>query len=102
MTCVTRRERLLFSSHMSAREVKIYCPKCGWEPVPSSRWICLCRCSWNTFDTGGVCPDCGKAWEDTACLACTRWSRHRDWYHELVGDLQEREAEVVREPVRTA
>lgn len=42
-----------------------------------------CGCGWNTFDTGGVCPQCGKYWEDTQCLACGAWSRHADWYHEL-------------------
>ena len=71
---------------MRKREIKIYCPKCQWEPTPSSRWQCVCRCVWNTFDTGGVCPDCGKAWEETACPACHRFSPHRSWYHEFVTD----------------
>lgn len=77
------------------REIKIYCPKCQWEPEESSRWECTCRCVWNTFDTGGVCPDCGKAWEATQCLslACLRRSPHRDWYHEFSTET----AEAVRE-----
>ena len=73
---------------MKRREVKIYCPKCEWEPRESSRWWCSCRCEWNTFDTAGVCPDCGKVWEETACLACHAWSAHRAWYHEFVTDTQ--------------
>lgn len=82
------------------REVKIYCPKCRWEPEQSSRWQCTCLCTWNTFDTGGVCPDCGKAWETTQCLSlpCHRHSPHRDWYHEFITETQE----VVREETAPA
>ena len=79
---------------MSKREVKIYCPKCAWEPQQSSRWWCGpkmggCGYSWNTFDTGGVCPECGKAWEETACLSCHRMSAHRAWYHEFTAETSE-------------
>ncbi len=44
-------------------------------------------------ETCGVCPQCGKNWEDTQCLTCQSWSRHADWYHELVPS-QEQQAEV--------
>jgi len=66
-------------------------------PVSSSRWMCSCGCVWNTFETGGVCPDCGKAWTDTQCLACHGWSRHQAWYHDFVDDT-ERLGEVETEP----
>lgn len=86
---------------MPRREIKIYCPQCRWEPVQSSRWVCTCRFSWNTFDTAGVCPRCSKAWEETACLSCKSWSLHRDWYHDFVdGELQV-EAEPIAEPQPT-
>jgi len=39
-----------------------------------------CGTRWNTFWTGGVCPGCGYCWEITACLACKRFSLHKDWY----------------------
>jgi len=59
----------------------IRCPKCGWRPRAEDRWLCtVCRCVWNTFDTGGVCPGCLKQWDVTKCLACHQWSRHSDWY----------------------
>lgn len=66
-------------------EVKIFCPKCKWVPGPADVWMCIpgCHCVWNTFDTCGVCPRCGKNWEHTQCLACAQWSPHVDWYHEL-------------------
>ncbi len=60
----------------------IACPKCDWRPDAGSRWYCTCGHRWNTFQTHGVCPACGKAWKETACLACTQWSDHEDWYHD--------------------
>lgn len=65
--------------------MKIYCPKCRWEPRAGDLWICQpgCNHEWNTFDTGGRCPKCGKVWLETDCLACSRTSKHHDWYHDL-------------------
>jgi len=39
-----------------------------------------CGHVWNTFDTRGLCPGCSHQWKHTACLSCTRWSLHEDWY----------------------
>jgi len=61
---------------------RIRCPKCTWQPRKSDRWFCN-RCNqarWNTFETRGVCPVCSHHWTWTACLACTAWSLHEDWY----------------------
>ena len=69
---------------MQTREIKILCPRCDWAPQQSSRWACSCRWVWNTFETGGVCPDCGKVWEETCCPSCESWSRHRLWYREFL------------------
>jgi hypothetical protein len=73
---------------MRNRRVEIRCPKCHWKPLPSSRWYCVTSCQrgWNTFDTGGVCPACGKAWRMTQCLSCGAWSPHPDWYREYGGE----------------
>lgn len=64
--------------------MKIYCPECRWEPTADSRWQCHPGCDhvWNTFDTHARCPQCGKVWRNTRCLACQQWSRHEDWYHD--------------------
>jgi hypothetical protein len=59
---------------------RIRCPKCSWQPRKFDRWACRCGCVWNTFDTGGRCPDCGMQWHHTMCLRCHEWSRHEDWY----------------------
>jgi hypothetical protein len=37
---------------------RIRCPLCGWSPGKDDHWSCTCGNSWNTFDTGGVCPNC--------------------------------------------
>lgn len=68
------------------REVRIFCPKCGYVPRPADRWVCVpaCGCVWHTFDTCGVCPQCGKNWEETSCPRCHVWSLHADWYHEFL------------------
>ena len=69
---------------MTERRVEIFCPKCEWHPRQQDRWSCRCGCLWNTFETNGTCPECGKQWKDTQCLACAAWSPHRKWYHEFV------------------
>src|SRR6202022_142671 len=35
---------------------------CGWLPRKDDRWSCTCGHSWNTFETGGVCPACLHQW----------------------------------------
>jgi hypothetical protein len=79
------------------KEVKIFCPKCKWVPGPADRWMCewACGCVWNTFETCGVCPRCGKNWEDTCCLACQQWSRHAEWYHETIPAEQQEEVQTL-------
>ncbi len=59
---------------------RIRCPKCNWSPRPDDLWSCKCGHQWNTFDTGGVCPNCLYQWTVTQCLACREISPHSDWY----------------------
>src|SRR5687767_4560247 len=77
------------------RRVEIFCPKCEYVPRRSDLWACepSCGCQWHTFDTCGVCPNCGKNWEDTQCPTCARWSPHVAWYHDCIE--QERVEEMV-------
>jgi len=55
------------------------CPLCGWSPRKEDRWFCECGYSWNTFDTGGVCPASLHQWTETQCLSCSGWSPHSYW-----------------------
>jgi hypothetical protein len=59
---------------------RIRCPKCAWEPSRRDVWMCVCLHTWNTFDTGGVCPSCSRQWTETQCFRCHAWSPHLDWY----------------------
>ena len=58
----------------------IKCKGCSWKPLKDDEWQCSCRYVWNTFDTGGECPQCKKRWEITQCLHCRKFSPHLDWY----------------------
>ena len=58
----------------------IRCPKCNWSPRADERWVCNCGYTWNTFDTGGVCPGCLYQWTVTMCPRCSQWSLHSEWY----------------------
>lgn len=60
----------------------VRCPFCGWRPSRRDMWACNpgCGTAWNTFDTRGECPDCGKRWSQTQCVKCGTWSPHDDWY----------------------
>ncbi|MDF1752927.1 MAG: hypothetical protein P1U89_09155 [Verrucomicrobiales bacterium] len=71
---------------MKDRRVEIFCPKCQYHPLESDRWQCTCGVLWNTFDTNGNCPECGKVHSDTQCPACGKWSPHHTWYHEFNSD----------------
>ncbi len=87
---------------MANTEVKIECPKCGWEPQPHSLWACSCGTVWNTFDTGGRCPACSKVWEMTQCQSpleggCREWSLHLDWYKGLTPFVEKQVEEVNQE-----
>ena len=61
---------------------KIRCPQCGWTPGAGDRWGCECGHVWNTFDTRGLCPQCGKQWTVTQCLSCQVFSPHEAWYED--------------------
>lgn len=67
-------------SELDGRGPRIRCPKCRWEPSRDDQWQCSCLHLWNTFETRGVCPACGRKWADTQCPRCILWSPHEDWY----------------------
>lgn len=63
---------------------RIRCPECRWQPSKADTWCCDPGCGhvWNTFETRGRCPNCGKQWQYTACHKCEKWSPHEAWYEE--------------------
>lgn len=80
-------------------ELKIECPKCGWEPDGGAYWNCSqCGHIWNTFDTAAQCPECGFQHEHTACIpyagGCHAYEPHIDWYKNL-GEIIQEELDTV-------
>lgn len=58
----------------------VRCPKCQWKPREKNLWSCMCGNNWNTFDTRGLCQQCGHQWEETECSQCREMSPHPHWY----------------------
>ena len=81
-------------------EIKIRCPECGWRPDGKPHWHCSCGHSWNTFETAGRCPSCGREHHLTQCVrkagGCQTLSRHEDWYEGLGHIMDEIGKEVVQ------
>lgn len=87
--------------------IKIECPKCGWEPDGGAYWMCSgCGLIWNTFDTMARCPRCNHQHEYTACIpyagGCDAYELHLDWYKNLDNFLQEEVEKVKIERVEFA
>ena len=85
-------------------DLKIECPKCGWEPDGGAYWMCdNCRHIWNTFDTMARCPACGHQHERTACIpsrgGCPAYEPHLDWYKNL-DDILDEEIRSIETPIR--
>jgi hypothetical protein len=82
-----------------SKDVKIACPKCNWEPDGGAYWSCTCGHIWNTFETAGQCPSCGRQWTHTQCIGyrggCNRWSPHIDWYRDLDDWVEEEIQHIV-------
>ncbi len=77
-----RFKDLVGDGDQKAGDRRIRCPRCGWTPRSGDRWMCTCGHAWNTFDTRGRCPGCGRRWRHTQCLSCGAWSPHEKWYAE--------------------
>jgi hypothetical protein len=62
------------------RRAGLRCPECGWVPFALRAWKCKgCGFVWDSFATGGVCPRCGHAHEEAACVRCRRISPYERW-----------------------
>jgi len=61
----------------------IRCPLCAWEYSPGVRWQCApdgCGAAFDTFATGGKCPQCSAQFPVTWCPACHEGTPHKRWY----------------------
>jgi len=56
------------------------CPSCKTGPPLGPYWGCgHCQQSFDTFATGGVCPNCGVQYATTTCLDCGEQRPISEW-----------------------
>ncbi len=56
------------------------CPSCRTAPPIGNIWRCnKCATQFDTFQTGGVCPQCSARFEKTTCLDCRQSNPIADW-----------------------
>lgn len=56
------------------------CPSCRTAPPLGVFWTCnKCATKFDTFATGGVCPQCAARFEKTTCLDCRQAAPISEW-----------------------
>ena len=56
------------------------CPGCKSAPPIGPIWRCnQCETKFDTFQTGGVCPQCSARFEKATCLDCQRQAPIAEW-----------------------
>jgi Zn-dependent protease len=56
------------------------CPSCQTAPPLGPFWTCNhCNTRFDTFATGGICPQCSARFATTTCLDCRRPSPIAEW-----------------------
>jgi Zn-dependent protease len=56
------------------------CPSCHTAPPVGPFWACThCRTQFDTFESGGVCPQCSARFATTTCLDCRTQSQIAEW-----------------------
>jgi Zn-dependent protease len=56
------------------------CPSCHTAPPRGPFWTCnQCNTRFDTFETGGVCPQCSARFANTTCLDCRHKAPIAQW-----------------------
>jgi len=56
------------------------CPVCRMAPPQGAFWLCgKCRKPFDTFATGGLCPNCGAQYNVTSCPECGNLRPIEEW-----------------------
>jgi Zn-dependent protease len=56
------------------------CPSCHASPPVGHFWRCNhCNAHFDTFQTGGVCPQCSARFDKTTCLDCHQQAPIQEW-----------------------
>ena len=66
----------------------IRCPNCLYPPPKGSYWRCDekekqgCGFAFDTFQTGAICPRCGRKFSYTQCPICGNWAPYSKWFNQ--------------------
>ena len=72
--------RALRSLEKLPRRQGFACPSCRTAPPVGPFWKCNhCETQFDTFETGGVCPQCSARFAKTTCLDCRKQSAIAEW-----------------------
>jgi Zn-dependent protease len=72
--------RALRSLEKIPRRQGFACPSCRTAPPLGPFWKCnQCSTKFDTFQTGGACPQCSARFETTTCLDCRNSSPIAEW-----------------------
>ncbi len=56
------------------------CPNCGAKPPVGALWRCAhCKQTFDTFETGAICPYCGSHFPNTMCGECQQTYPISEW-----------------------
>jgi Zn-dependent protease len=56
------------------------CPVCKTTPLQGALWVCgKCRKPFDTFQTQGICPNCGVQYAATSCPECGSLQPFSEW-----------------------
>jgi hypothetical protein len=72
---------VLMRARENARPRPLFaCPACASPPLIGKFWQCSnCQASFDTYETGGVCPSCGNSYQVTECASCQTRSPIQQW-----------------------
>lgn len=80
-----QQARALLRMAKLPRRQGLSCPTCKASPPIGDYWVCgQCRRPFDTFQSQGVCPNCGARFSATRCLDCSRLSPLSDWVAPVV------------------
>lgn len=72
--------RALRSLEKLPRRQGFACPSCRTAPPVGPFWNCNhCKTRFDTFETGGACPQCSARFAKTTCLDCRNQSPIAEW-----------------------
>ncbi|SPE27133.1 Peptidase M50 [Candidatus Sulfotelmatomonas gaucii] len=72
--------RALIRSEKLPRREGFLCPGCGTAPAVGTHWKCpRCGQTFDTFETGAVCPLCKSQFSTTMCLECQQLRPMSEW-----------------------